>query len=363
MKLALLGDIALIGKYDTTKNSDVRKRLKHLSLKLEEYDFVIGNLETPLTNETKTLVCKSMHLKTSTINAELLKYLHIDAVSLANNHVYDYGRKGFVDTINTLNNNNIEWFGANLKYLTKVINGEKVSFSGYCCYSTNASGYIEGNKQKGINLLNYNNVMKQIAIDKDNDSFSIMSFHWGDEHTNYPKYEHKKFAEQIAVNNDVVICGHHPHVIQGIQKFNNSLVAYSLGNFIFDDCTSITGGLVLKQNESNKKSFILEIEIKEGQIIDHKYLGFKEEGEQFVFYDIEDEIQELSNTLNKIESIDIYEENRRFQIDNVRKEKFGDRNLNWLISRMNYYSLGAYITAKVRRKKYLKEVPRFLDGS
>ncbi|MEQ6376430.1 CapA family protein [Bacillaceae bacterium S4-13-56] len=363
MKIAFLGDIALIGKYDITKNSDVKQRLKPLSTKLEEYDYVIGNLESPLTDEKNTLICKSMHLKTSTLNVELLKYLHIDAVSLANNHVYDYGLKGFLDTINTLENNGIDWFGANLKDLTKEINGEKITFSGFCCYSTNGSGYIEENNRKGVNLLTYDNVMRQVRKDKESESFSIMSFHWGDEHTNYPKYEHKKFAEKIANNNDVIIYGHHPHVIQGIQKLNNSLVAYSLGNFLFDDCTSITGGLVLKQNSQNKKSFILDIEIKNRSIIDQKYHGFREDENGFVFYDIENEIDEISKPLNKIESIDKYEETRKMQINKVREEKFGERDINWLISRMNYYSIGAFLTAKLRRKKYMKEAVKFLGGN
>lgn len=58
MKIAFLGDIALIGKYDITKNPNVKDRLKELSAKLSEYDYVIGNLESPLTNKDKTLVCK-----------------------------------------------------------------------------------------------------------------------------------------------------------------------------------------------------------------------------------------------------------------------------------------------------------------
>lgn len=362
MKIAFLGDIALIGKYDITKNPNVMNRLKKLSDRLLEYDYVIGNLESPLTNKEKTLVCKSMHLKTPTANVELLKYLHIDAVSLANNHLYDFGRKGLIETIKTLDSNGIEWFGVNDKYLIKDINGEIISISGFCCYSTNGTGYINKKKKEGINLLTYDNIMKQLDIDKDNSAFSIISLHWGDEHTNYPKYEHISLAKKIAEKKDVVICGHHPHIIQGIQKINNSVVAYSLGNFLFDNCISITGNFILKQNSNNKKSFIFEVEIENESIITQKCHGFRDEKNGFVFFDIKSEINNISKILNKIGDINKYEKMRRTQINKAIQEKFGKRNFKWLIRRLSYYSFGSYITAKFMRKKYLKEANKFLMG-
>jgi len=109
MKIAFLGDIALIGKYDITKNQKAKNRLRILANKLKGYDYVVGNLESPLTEVNRTLVCKSMHLKSSIENIELLKYLNIDAVSLANNHLYDYGRSGLEETILVLDKNNIDW--------------------------------------------------------------------------------------------------------------------------------------------------------------------------------------------------------------------------------------------------------------
>lgn len=361
MKIAFLGDIALIGKYDLTRNPNARDRLKVLSKKLAEYDYVVGNLESPLTNKNKTMVCKSMHLKTHTINVELLKYLNVNAVSLANNHVYDFGKKGLEDTIKVLNHNGIEWFGANSKFILKEISGEKFCLSGFCCYSTNATGYIKNRKNEGINLLSYDNIISQLNIDKKNKTFSIMSFHWGEEHTNYPKYEHLCLAEKIAKKKDVLIIGHHPHIIQGVQKKYNSVVAYSLGNFLFDDCVSITGSFNVKQTANNKKSFIFEVEIENGSIVKQKSHGFIDEENGFVFFDIESELNEISKPLYEIKNIAGYKQIRRNQINRVIRDKFGKHDFKWLISRLNYYSIGAYITTKLRKKKYLKEEENFLD--
>lgn len=360
MKIAFLGDIALIGQYDITENPNVKKKLKTLSKKLSHYDYVVGNLESPLTSESKTMICKSMHLKTPLINVELLKYLNINAVSLANNHLYDYGKKGFEETIKTLDKNGIEWFGANSKKLLKDFNGNKVSFSGFNCYSTNGSGYNENNNDEGINLLSYDNVIEQVDNDIKNDACSILSFHWGDEHTNYPNFEHIELVKKLCEKKDLIVVGHHPHVIQGIQKINNSIVAYSLGNFLFDDCVSINGNLKLKRNDENKKSFIFEIELQDGLIKSNKCIGFKDMENDFVFFDIDKEIEKISKKILNIKNPESYEKERQEQIKKVRLEKFGEKDFKWLRSRLNYYSIGAFVLAKFRKRKYLNEKKKFL---
>lgn len=359
MKVAFLGDIAFIGKYDLIQNKKVKEKLKTLSDKLKDYDYVIANLESPLTEATKTLVCKSMHLRSSIKNVELLEYLNIDAVSLANNHVYDFGMFGLDDTIKILDKNNIDWFGVEKKDVTKKIKGEKFSLSGFNCYSTNGSGYRKRNKFKGVNPLVYEDIIEQLEKDKKNEAFSIMSLHWGDEHTNYPRIEHIELAKKIVAKKDVIIHGHHPHVIQGVQKHENSVVAYSLGNFLFDDCVSLNGKFVLKQTEENKKAFILEVEIENGIIINISNIGFKETDEGFEFFDIDDKIMEISKRLDDIISIEEYEKLRLDQINKVRAKKFGKRNFNWLISRLNYYSIGARISSEFRKLKYKKVAKNF----
>jgi len=361
MKIAFVGDIALIGKYDITKNPNAKIRLNNLSQKLKEYDYVVGNLESPLTNSEHSLVCKSMHLRSATENVKLLKHLNINAVSLANNHIFDFGKNGMNETIKTLEDNRIEWFGVDKKYLLKDINGEKVSFSGFCCYSTNGAGYRKKEGIKGVNPLTLETIAEQINVDKENEAYSIFSFHWGDEHTNYPKSEHVSLVKKLTLIKDMLIVGHHPHVIQGIQKYNNSFVVYSLGNCLFDDAVSITGRWLLKQIPENKKSFILEAEIVDGTLISLQYHGFIDDDiEGFIFFDIKDEIEKISEPLKKGLLGKEYEEMRKSQISRSLESKFGKRNWKWLMSRLNYYSVCARIKGSFMKKKYLKEIKNFL---
>lgn len=360
IKLAFLGDIALVEKYDLTKNSSACITLNPLADKLKEYDYVVANLESPLTDMKKTWVCKSMHLRTPKQNVEMLNFLGINAVSLANNHIMDFGKEGLTDTIETLDNHSIEWFGANNRVLNKTIKNEQITFSGFCCYSTNGTGYIENGNGFGVVPLTHNNVIEQLKKDNEQGAFSVLSFHWGLEHVSWPNFEHICLAQKIASIKNVMIHGHHPHVIQGVQKIKGSLIAYSMGNCLFDDCVSINDSFVLKQNDENRKSFILEIIIRNGTIESHKLHGFKEVESSLVFFDINQEISDISHPLYGITDQEAYEEKRSLQYRNVVSAKFGKRNLKWLISRMNYYSIGSRLSAFSRHRKYHKERNFFL---
>jgi poly-gamma-glutamate synthesis protein (capsule biosynthesis protein) len=361
MKIAFLGDIALVGQFDKSLSEDTENKLKVLKDMLSSSDYVIANLESPLTDRKKTLVCKSMHLRSNSINVETLKYLGIDAVTLANNHVLDFGRKGLNDTIRTLASAQIEWYGIDGKYL-QIEKEEKISLSGFCCYSTNGVGYTRNKKSKGVNLLSLESVSKQVESDKKNGYVSLISSHWGIEHTNYPAYEHIKLADKLAKMNQVVIHGHHPHAIQGIQqKENGSVIAYSLGNAIFDTTTSINGKFQVKMNEQNRKSFVLWIEIINGKIVSCSYEGFYIGDNGIIPYDITKEVEEISEKIVNIADMNQYENMRMEQYRNVIQSKFGKHDLKWVLSRLNYYSIGAKLMLKPNAKKYKNEVVKFME--
>ena len=109
MQIALLGDIALIGRYDRTLDSNVEQRVRVIRQITKYCDFVIANLEAPLTSKTKTHACKGVYLRSDPINVETLRYMGITHVTLANNHIYDYGKQGAEDTIKILKNAGIKY--------------------------------------------------------------------------------------------------------------------------------------------------------------------------------------------------------------------------------------------------------------
>jgi poly-gamma-glutamate synthesis protein (capsule biosynthesis protein) len=354
MKIALLGDIALIGKYDLSKNPEAVRRLDVVKEYLDQFDYVICNLESPLTDVTKTWIPKSMHLRSPRKNIEILKYLGVDVVSIANNHTYDFGKTGFAETIETLEQNGIEWCGAYGKDVQIRQNGESINVSGFCCASTNGIHLGCANIGKNtIHLLNRFNVERQLQKDDEQKAFSLIVSHWGQEHTSYPGKDTVKIARKIAgMKSNLAIVAHHPHQIQGIEKYNGNLIAYSLGNFLFDDCVSINGRMHLRQTEANKRTFILSLDIKDGSLANYSTQGFLDDDSLgLVKFDNDKEMEEFSSKIYDFESVE-YEQLRKKQIAGAQQKKFGKRDLKWILSRFNYYAVGAKLLTYFNSKQY-----------
>lgn len=359
MKIAFLGDVALVGQFDAQRNRDTDKYIAYLKAELKEFDYVVANLESPLTDRRHTFVCKSMHLKSSVCNVRTIKELGINAVTLANNHVYDFGRAGLTDTIHALDKAGIAWYGVDGKTVDLEIKGERITLSGFCCLSTNGAGYRHGKKKKGVNLLTRNNIEDQLLRDKQRDSFSVLSVHWGIEHTNYPAYEHIALINQMAKIKPIVLHGHHPHQIQGLVSEQGSLLAYSMGNALFDKTESINKEFHVELNEENRKSFILGVEIVDGKIRSYSTKGFYIGNSGIEPFDIDTELQDISIPLGAIEDEKKYQDMRNKQYRQALVEKFGKHDLKWLKSRMNYYSIGAKMASYAHKYAYQREALQF----
>ena len=156
MKIALLGDTAFYGKFSLRQGSP-KKILQKTAELLKSFDYVVLNLETPFAKDSaKRYGNKSAYIKSDPENIELLKYLGVDAVCLANNHMFDFGYNSFELTKKILKDNGIQYFGVENNDLKVELLGNRIAFSGYCCYSTNPINATS----KGVNPLDYNIVKK-----------------------------------------------------------------------------------------------------------------------------------------------------------------------------------------------------------
>ena len=108
MKIALLGDMALFG-HNTAERGLYHEKFKEVKEELAQFDYIIANLETPLTRITKTVGGKSAYIKGSPDDIEILKHLGVTHVTLANNHICDFLQAGADETIKYLEAADIEW--------------------------------------------------------------------------------------------------------------------------------------------------------------------------------------------------------------------------------------------------------------
>jgi len=222
------------GRYDyylKQNNNDYGYYLSKVKDIFTNDDLTIINLEGDLTNSTEKRE-KKFNFSAPPEYIKVLTEANVDIVSFANNHTHDFGEQGYQETIDTLNSINMPYYGYT-KYLIKEVNGIKIGFFGLLD--------IYGER--------YNEVDKAIKYLKEqNCDLIIASMHWGIEYDYEQSKEQIKMGHYLIDNGVDLVIGHHPHVLQGIEKYNNKYIIYSLGNFTF-------GG---NQNPSDKDTLIYQ---------------------------------------------------------------------------------------------------------
>lgn len=179
-----------------------------------------------------------------------LKKSNFKVINIANNHIQQHGESPFYNTIDILKQNKIRIIGVDdLQPQIIESKGIKLGFFGYSLRPEENNSkvlYSQGNKKK---------IISDINIIKKKVDYIIISLHWGDEYINLPSISQINFAHDIIDAGADTILGHHPHVLQPVEKYKGGIIAYSLGNFVSDMCLEIT-----------KKSMILKIIFKQNQI-------------------------------------------------------------------------------------------------
>lgn len=352
MKIAFLGDIALFGS--NTYKSEYRKKFFTMRDFLRNYDYVIGNLETPLTYYNKHVSGKSAYIKGEPRDVEILKYLNVTHVTLANNHIYDYGIKGLEETEQVLDAAGIEWFGIKDKSVSIISHSANISLHGYCCYSTNGKGL-----GRYVNVLDPKRVEKDLKDDIKNGYMPVLSIHWGEEHVHYPNYDHVKMARNLASKYKFVIHGHHPHVMQGVEKNCESLIAYSLGNFSFDNVYSrYSANPLVTLSVDNKQAFILCMEIIDNKIKNVELVTFSFENSVYeIDEELKNKLDKWSQFLNASE--EVYRSVREKDIRDYINGRKQMRNFIWYLKRLNTNSLEQIISSRVNHRKYCSLIRKY----
>lgn len=181
-------------------------------------DLTIINMEGTLTESTDRQD-KTFAFKGDPKYTEILTAGSVEAANLANNHSKDYGEQSYTDTIQYLENAGLTTFGYD-RVAVKEIKGIKVGLVGIYVL---ADGM--GRQQQVIDNIQ--------AVKDQGAQVVIVSFHWGTEKANYPDETQKALAHTAVDSGADLVLGHHPHVLQGIEKYKGKNIVYSLGNFCF----------------------------------------------------------------------------------------------------------------------------------
>ncbi|GAI18648.1 unnamed protein product, partial [marine sediment metagenome] len=227
--------------YKTDKTDDCYPFEKIKDELLRDSDVIFGNLESPLSNKGEHVPKKGCapSFKGSQTFIKNLKAAGFNILNLANNHILDYGVDAAIDTIQLCKKHSIHTLGIGdslAKAREPVIfsaNNINITFIGY------TYAYWADYKKFGCAPMIESIIMDDIAKIKSSDSHIIVSLHGGLELIDYPNPSARNLCRKIIDAGASLILRHHPHCLQGIEEYNGGLIAYSLGNFVFDQHVDI----------------------------------------------------------------------------------------------------------------------------
>ncbi|ABB33734.1 Capsule synthesis protein, CapA [Geobacter metallireducens RCH3] len=236
--ITCVGDIMLAGSATPTlSRSGYDYPFAKTAQELRRGDIAMGNLEAPLTERGTEYRDKTYRFRTNPIAAAALKRAGFSVLTLANNHMMDYGNEGLQDTLATLSRHGIAHTGAGAslaearREAVVSVRGKRIAFLAYSL--TFPSEFYAGPNRPGTAPGYAPHVREDIRRAKAEADYVVVSFHWGAERAEFPKqYQTETARLAIDAGADAII-GHHPHVLQGIEFYRGKPILYSLGNFAF----------------------------------------------------------------------------------------------------------------------------------
>lgn len=245
--VCLAEDGFVLDYYDTVNgikdciNEEIIKTTNEADVFMLNNEFCFSERGNPLDGKLYTFRAKPDRVT-------ILQELGVDIVSLANNHVYDYGREAFEDTMKILTDNGIRYVGGGNnsseaeKVIYYVINGIKIGI--VSASRAEKVRYTPGAKEDsaGVFLMYDEERLLKVVEEADKQCDYLIAYvHWGTEDSKYyEEYQHNVAVNLIDTGVDAIIGGH-PHILQGFEYINGKPVIYSLGDFWFNSETKYNG--------------------------------------------------------------------------------------------------------------------------
>jgi len=281
LSISAVGDIAFEGGFADAPRMDVVSEVQAV---LQATDVCIGNLENPLVVLGIGATANKCTLRGSPDWAGILRGSGLQVVSLANNHMMDYGPEGLFSTMTALEKAGIQYVGAGAdkaaanKPIFIEKKGIRLGILGRTGVIVSSPCYAEAGRP-GVAFLNIDEANEGIRECKAQSNITIIVLHWGVEEYSYPSPRQLSIARELISAGADIILGHHPHVLQGVEFIKNGIVAYSLGNFLFDDIEWCFVGKegdrqerMVRLSEDNRKGGILKVTLSNQGVDSYEFI-------------------------------------------------------------------------------------------
>ena len=271
-QISLVGDLLMDGsiKRQIDKNG-TDYPWEMVKAYFQNDDLTIGNLETSMTTKGSKWPDKLFNFRSDPRNLLSMEKAGIDVLTLANNHILDYGYNGLLDTIKHIDNTGIKRVGAGKNkedaFKAAIIeeDGLKIGILSASRVVPDVKWYATGKRSGLIGAydVHIKELLNEVEKLKKDVDLVVLSIHWGVERSAEPKDQDRILAKKLIDGGVDIIMGHHPHVLQGIEIYKGKPIFYSLGNFVFGT-----------QGELTSNTMIAQINLVDGQMDNIEIIPF-----------------------------------------------------------------------------------------
>jgi poly-gamma-glutamate synthesis protein (capsule biosynthesis protein) len=259
-KPLVMSPITIVAGGDVLLDRNVRKAIavmgdpeypfREIRPYLQIADVALANLECPLTERYQPLV-KRVNFRGDPSMAAILHRVGFDVLGLANNHVQDHGKIALLETLDNLKRVGIKTIGAGknqseaARSLVMHVHDRRIALLAFV--DTPLEGLALSDDEPGPAIADDERVASAVKEAKRRADFVLVSVHWGVEHQRHPSARQRALARIIADSGADLVLGHHPHVVQPVERVGNAWVFYSIGNLIFDQhCRDCDWSLLIR---------------------------------------------------------------------------------------------------------------------
>ncbi len=281
IKLVFAGDTMMARKVkkmvNNSGNGDYGFLFQYTADYLRGADLAFTNLESMISDtgtvRDVTLTWYGIAFRAEPVSVDGLAYAGIDVVSVANNHAFDYSRPAFEDCLDRLTAAGIAYVGGGdfeQAYAPRVfdVKGTKIAYLAFTLVGPESLMRAQKDDadtglsaQTGVAWYYSEYAYPAIQLAKNIADVVIVSIHFGDEYDTEPNTDEIELARHFIDLGAGLVVGHHPHVVQPLESYGGGYIAYSLGNFIFD-----------QSDEDTHRGMVLEVTVRDKKIesaVDH----------------------------------------------------------------------------------------------
>lgn len=235
MLLTAVGDIRLDGPIGTIAKQSVDAPWRAIAADLSG-DIVFGNLECPITTRGEKTP-KTWNFRAPAKSLKIVKQAGFTVLNLANNHIWDYGETGFLDTLKAVRKEGFLAIGAGLDRAEaetlRVVEegGLKIGFLGFTS-AFPKEGWAKPGKP-GAAYSDFGRLSAVIGKAREGCDLLVVSLHGGTELAAGPNEIQLAFGRAAVDAGADLVLGHHPHVLQSVELYRGKPILHSLGNFLF----------------------------------------------------------------------------------------------------------------------------------